>query len=272
VRFAVASSLPALAILSVAATARNIYFAPALPGVALLLAWWAVRLATLEDPWDRRALRATALLLLLAVPVLSAALTLLGMESWQAMNNHVSFVIVSLMGLGAAAVLSVRAWRMARAQGQAALWMLAMAYCAILVGPLSQVYRRVDDWQDLPSVAVAIRNDALGHPLILFAPDETTRAVIDLYARTTVMLIPGTVAPAELAQLRSAMAAAPQSLVAVQLPGRSLPRNPWLARYLTARSANDPQLPWLSSAHLRVAHQYALPNGRRYALLERDAT
>ena len=40
VRFALASSLPALAVLSVAATARNIYFAPALPGFALLLGWW----------------------------------------------------------------------------------------------------------------------------------------------------------------------------------------------------------------------------------------
>src|SRR5580700_695905 len=41
VRFALAASVPPLALLSVAATARNIYFAPALPGAALLLAWWA---------------------------------------------------------------------------------------------------------------------------------------------------------------------------------------------------------------------------------------
>ena len=45
VRFAVAASLPALAVLSLAATARNVYFAPALPGVALLLAWWAREIA-----------------------------------------------------------------------------------------------------------------------------------------------------------------------------------------------------------------------------------
>ena len=42
VRFAFASALPPLAVLlSVAATARNIYLAPALPGFALLLGWWA---------------------------------------------------------------------------------------------------------------------------------------------------------------------------------------------------------------------------------------
>ena len=50
VRFALATALPSLALLSVAATARNIYLAPALPGFALLLGWWA----TLEshDRWD----------------------------------------------------------------------------------------------------------------------------------------------------------------------------------------------------------------------------
>src|ERR1700722_10619465 len=37
VRFAIAASLPPLVLLSLAATARNIYFAPALPGVALLI-------------------------------------------------------------------------------------------------------------------------------------------------------------------------------------------------------------------------------------------
>ena len=41
VRFALATALPSLALLSVAATARNIYLAPALPGFALLLGWWA---------------------------------------------------------------------------------------------------------------------------------------------------------------------------------------------------------------------------------------
>src|ERR1700729_2034001 len=41
VRFATAASVPSILVLSLAATARNIYLAPALPGVALLIAWWA---------------------------------------------------------------------------------------------------------------------------------------------------------------------------------------------------------------------------------------
>src|SRR5271165_94494 len=40
VRFALASALPAMLVLSLAATARNVYLAPALPGFALLLGWW----------------------------------------------------------------------------------------------------------------------------------------------------------------------------------------------------------------------------------------
>jgi 4-amino-4-deoxy-L-arabinose transferase len=67
VRFALAASLPTLLILSMAATARNIYLAPALPGVALLLAWWSIEIQRGPDNWDVRALRATSGLLLLGV-------------------------------------------------------------------------------------------------------------------------------------------------------------------------------------------------------------
>src|SRR5580704_9233822 len=82
VRFAIAASLPPLAVLSLAATARNIYFAPALPGIALLVGWWAREILPGPDPWDVRALRATAALLLLGAVLFAAALTLVGADSW----------------------------------------------------------------------------------------------------------------------------------------------------------------------------------------------
>jgi 4-amino-4-deoxy-L-arabinose transferase-like glycosyltransferase len=216
VRFALAASLPPLAVLSMAATARNIYFAPALPGIALLLAWWTREISEGPDRWDIRALRATSVLLLLA-------------------------------------------------------------YCALLVGPASQVYARVDTWQDLASIARAIEHDAAGKPLILFAPDETTRAIIDMYARTSVDLIPGPIDAASIARLRADAEAAPQSLIVVLLPGR-LGSIAQRLRYgfgprrggTAQRSDGRPELPWLQSAGLRMAKSYALPNGRRYALLERD--
>lgn len=297
VRFALAVALPPLAILSVAATARNIYYAPALPGAALLLAWWA-REAPNHDRWDVRALRATSVMLLLAVAAFAAAVAVIGVDAWNTMATHASYVVISLIGLLAAAILAVRAWAAARTDVPRALWSLLLAYCVLLVAPASQVYGRVDAWQNLAAIGHAMEHDAAGRPLILFAPDETTRAMIDMYARTTVDLVPGPIDDAALQRLRAAAALAPRSRIVVQLPGHSPPANPRLARYFGSRQSHSAQhpsqaalpspaasaasaaptvqpaqawrdaLPWLDPARLQVAKTYSLPNGRRYALLE----
>src|SRR6266404_3893607 len=274
VRFALAASLPSLAILSMAATARNIYFAPALPGIALLLAWWTREISRDPDRWDIRALRATSVLLLLGVMIFIAALGVAGADAWNTMRSHAAFILISAAGLGLAAALALHAWAAARDHVRQAQWSLLLAYCTLLVGPASQAYTLVDTWQDLASIARAIERDAAGKPLILFAPDETTRAIIDMYARTTVDLIPGPIDAAAIEHLRTRAGAAPQSLVVVLLPGRATSmqrlRHAFGARRDPAAqpSGGPPELPWLQSAGLRVAKSYALPNGRRYALLE----
>jgi 4-amino-4-deoxy-L-arabinose transferase-like glycosyltransferase len=275
VRFALAASLPPLAILSMAATARNIYFAPALPGIALLLAWWAREVSARPDRWDVGALRATAALLLLGVLIFIAALGLIGADAWDTMSSHAAFIVISAGGSIIAAALALRAWTAAQDQVQRAQWSLLLAYCALLVGPASQVYARVDPWQDLGSIARAIGRDAAGKPLILFAPDETTRAMIDMYARTTVDLIPGPIDAAAIDRLRAAVGAAPQSLIVVQLPGRARLIAQRFAHYLGLRRSGSAQTPddepppaWVHAARLRLAKSYALPNGRRYALFE----
>jgi 4-amino-4-deoxy-L-arabinose transferase-like glycosyltransferase len=249
VRFAVAASLPALLILSVAATARNIYLAPALPGVAVLLAWWAQETPKVPDRWDGHALRATAALLLLGVVAVIAAVGVVGADAWNTMGSHARFIMISAAGSIAATALALRAWTAAMIHVPRALWSLLLAYCALLVGPASQVYALVDTWQDLPSIARAMERDSAGKRLILFAPDETTRAVIDMYARTTVGFIPGPIDAAAVDRLKAAAAAAPHSLIVVQL-----------------REASA--LSWLPAPGLKVANIYSLPHGRRYALLE----
>ncbi len=259
VRFACAASLPALVLLSFAATARNIYLAPALPGAALLLAWWA------HDPdgadrWDTRALRATAVLLLLGAAAFATALAVTGADAWHTMQSHAAFILMSAAGLIAAGLFARHAWSAARDRRQQAQWALLLAYCALLVGPASQLYARVDAWQDLGSIARAVERDAAGRPLILFAPDETTRAIIDMYSRTQVALIPGPIDAAAVGRLRAGALAAPQSLILAQVPGR--------ASLLARRSQSEPGLPWREAAGLSVVRNYALPNGRRYALLE----
>ncbi len=277
VRFAMSTFLPSLAVLSVAATARNIYLAPALPGAALLLGWWARDLAAMHDRWDRRALRATSVLLLLSVPAIAAAAALVGLDSWDVMHARIAFVAVTSLGLVSATVCAISVWRAAgRGLFLRGMCGLLLAYCALLVGPAPQIYRQVDAWQDLRTIGRHIARDAAGRGVILFAPDETTRALVDMYARPSVGLIPGPITKMSTESLRSRLASDPRSLVVTQLPGRSesrilreLEERFGLERLATTQRFDNPVLPpWSAELQLHVAHLYALPNGRRYALLE----
>jgi 4-amino-4-deoxy-L-arabinose transferase-like glycosyltransferase len=275
VRFALAASIPSLLILSMAATARNIYLAPALPGVALLLAWWAREILNGPDRWDVRALRATSVLLLLGAGTFTAALAAVGADDWNTITSHATFILISAAGLIIAAALALNAWAAAPDRVLRAQWCLLLAYCALLAGPASQVYARVDTWQDLASIARAMAHDSAGRPVILLAPDETTRAIIDMYARTDVDLIAGPIDSAAISRLETALRAAPQSLIVVQLPGRPTLVGQRLAHYFGLRNSAperpapiESRLPWLSEASLTMAKSYSLPNGRSYALLE----
>lgn len=262
VRFAIAASVPALVVLSLAATARNVYFAPALPGIALLISWWGREILTGPDLWDRRALRATAVLLLLGVAAFAAALTLIGADSWNGIAQHAMFIAISGLGLLAAAFFSVRAWTAARDHAVHSQWALLLAYCALLIGPASQVYRQVDRWQDLAKIGRAVERDTVGRPLILLAADETTRAIIDMYARTSVEKIPGPLDAAGIERVRAAAVAAPKGFFLVQLAKQSPPGLPWRTR------PPEAALPaWIQAANPLEISIYSLPYGRRYALL-----
>jgi hypothetical protein len=261
-----AASLPALILLSFAATARNIYLAPALPGFALLVAWWAREILPGPDRWDVGALRGTAAVLLVALTVFVLALTLLAISGWHTMQSPMLFVAISLAGLIGAGMLAIRAWATARSQVVQAQWCLLGAYCALLIGPASQVYRQVDAWQDLATISHAIQRDAADRPLVLLAPDETTRAMIDMYARTSVGLLMGPVDSALIDRVRAAAAASPSSAFLLLLPRRSLS----VATLLGGAPADDADVlpPWIATAQLRLTRRYSLPNGRHYALLQ----
>jgi hypothetical protein len=153
----------------------------------------------------------------------------------------------------AAAVLALRSWPASRNETAHSLWFMFLAYCFLLAAPASQVYRQVDMWQDLAKISRAIQHDAVGRPLILLAPDETTRAIVDMYARTSVDKIDGPINAAALVRVRAAAAAAPNALFLVQV-----------------RSAADLEvsLPWMQAAALKPLQSYSLPHGRRYALLQ----
>jgi 4-amino-4-deoxy-L-arabinose transferase len=266
VRFALAATLPPLAVLSLAATARNIYLAPALPGVALLLGWWAQQVSRSPDRWDLRALRASAGLLLLAACFGAAALISLAVDTWPTLSAPATFIVISALGLVGAGLLARRADLAAQhAQILPGLAALLFAYCALLVGPASQAYRQVDKWQDLAAIGRALERDSGGRPLILFAPDETTRAMIDMYAESSASVVQGPLNDAAIEMLKTTVTRAPQSLVVTQLLGRNS-TSAWLSIAQNKKNAVD--LPWLPESGLRVLNRYGLPNGRRYALLE----
>jgi 4-amino-4-deoxy-L-arabinose transferase len=261
VRFALACSLPPLLVLSLAATARNIYFAPALPGVALLLAWWARELVAGADKWDVRALRLTAALLILGVLGFAVALMLIALDAWPSMARG-TFIVISATGLLLSTGLAMRAWSSARALPLHSQWALFLAYCVLLAGPASQLYARVNGWQDLGKISRAAQLDAGNGPLILLAPDETTLAVVDLYAPGAVL--PGQPRVAPDAQIARQWAGA-EGVILVQLPKPPLSV---LQRFRkTPTTRNDAPPPWIDAANLQVWKTYSLPNGRRYALL-----
>jgi len=268
VRFALCASLPALLVLSLAATARNVYLAPALPGIALLMAWWGKGILADADRWDIRALRGTALLLLLAAAVLGLAASVIRLDAGGSLASPRRFIGVSSVGLIVAILLAMRAWNAAKRDVSMAQCALLAAYGALLLGPVAVIYGQVDRWQDLQSIAREVRRDAAGRPLILLAPDETTRAVVDMYTSTSVLIVNGPLNDATLARA-SAAASSSGATILAQLPGRSAPRNAWLARHLPA--GMNPLPAWADFPALRRVQEYALPNGRRYALLEAAA-
>jgi 4-amino-4-deoxy-L-arabinose transferase-like glycosyltransferase len=276
VRFALAVALPALALLSLAATARNIYLAPALPGFALLVGWWAREAARQRDRWEVWALRATAILLILAAVVLGAALYIAGTEWLEHPGLDLALAGAALtLAAGLALRAAVAAGRDGGAPGHHELphllLTLLIAYGLSISVPAAVIYRSVDAWQNLASIGRAVRADASGRPLILMAPDETTRALIDLYARTDVELVRAPIDAVAIARLRERLAAQPRALVVAQLPGRELVGS---LRRLSERFGHEsavdrePVPGWILAARLRIVHRYALPNGRRYVLLE----
>jgi len=275
VRFAIACVVPTLVLLSVAATARNVYLAPAMPGFALLVGWWLAQSVRNHDAWDLRAVRITAVLLLLASLVLAGVLAVVSVDSSMGLAASAPLAVVGALGLIAAAVLALLAEAAAR-RGKMlpGPYFLVLAYCSLLVLPAAAIYRAVDAWQDLPSIGRALGSDSAGAPLLLVAPDETTRAFVDMFARTDAYPVEGPVDDRTTGRLRAALATRPAALVFAQWPGRDV--TPTIRRIAHLLGVViDPALPqgsepaWASAAGLAVMRIYALPNGRRYALLQR---
>jgi 4-amino-4-deoxy-L-arabinose transferase-like glycosyltransferase len=263
-RFALAASLPFLLLLSLAATARDIYAAPALLGFALLAALWLQEAQAAPTRLDQWCVRGTRVLAAIVGGLLVAALVVLALAGSAA---RASTVVVSL-GILALGIPALRRSQRAQARGalgQSLVWTYA-AYAAALSLSALVAFPVIDRWQDLGGLARRIRADTAHQPLALLDPDETTLAIIDHGFSGSYSVLTGT----DVSAARRWFATRGSSArILVLLPGHAegeLTR--WLARWYRARSPGDGVAGTLvASGTAALVQRYELPQGRRYALL-----
>ena len=276
-RFAVAASLPFLLLLTLAATARDVYAAPALLGMSLLIALTvseAQRRATEgpQDPllWTRRLVAAIACILIAAIAVLGIPSQMSnGTEHAAAtISEYVGAIAVMLALTGYALRRAARAQRRGHVLGSFQ-WTYAAYAVAFCVTSLV-VFPTIGRWQDLPLLAGQIHVDNERMSLALLNPDETTIAMLDRGSRT-----PFTVLAADGSSPRSLVsgwfaAHGSHARVLVLLPGHASGElTPLLERLHLERAAPGDGIAGELASHglASIVRRYQLPHGRRYALL-----
>lgn len=280
-RFAIAASLPFLLLLSVAATARDIYAAPALLGVSLLMALEvseAQRLGGQSENQSRRdPLLWTRGLVAVIACIFAAVLVVFGIASMTSNGAGSRALIAVGEYFGAAAVLLVLvalALRRAADSQRRGLvlrgfqWTHAAYVAAFCVTSLV-LFPTVDRWQDLRLLASEIRLHTEGAGLALLNPDETTIAMLDRRSGT-----PFTVLTTDADSQQHVVhdwftTRGSRARVLVLLPGHASGE---LTRLLASAHLVHPagdgvagQLQAVGVAS--IAGRYQLPHGRRYALL-----
>lgn len=266
-RFALSTSLPFLVLLSVAATARDIYAAPALLGFGLLAGLWAEDARRLPRRGDAFAALGTvalvgamALVLALALAVFSAA----------GLGAPVLYAAAACGVIAAAAVplgFAVRAQRNGDYPRSLA-WSYA-GYALALCLAARMILPVIDRWQDLPALAARIHSDTAQQPLALLDPDETTIAMLDHGLATSFTVLASGAAGPRAAVSGWFAAHGPAARVLVLLPGHaSGTLTEFLARLHAMPAPGDGVAGALATAGTAaLVARYELPQGRRYALL-----
>jgi 4-amino-4-deoxy-L-arabinose transferase-like glycosyltransferase len=275
-RFAVAASLPFLLLLSVAATARDIYAAPALLGVSLLIALEVSEAQRVEGQFEGRGrpdvLLWTRYVVAALACIFAGTLVVFGITALTASGAAIAVGEY----FGAAAVMLMFVWQALRraagslGQGQVLRgfqWTYA-AYAAVFCITSLTVFPTIDRWQDLPLLAAQIHSDTERASLALLNPDETTIAMLDRRSGTPfTVLTADTDSPRVVRDWFAAQGS--RARVLVLLPGHASGElTPLLKRAHLARPADDGIAGRLEAAGIAaIARRYQLPHGRRYALL-----
>jgi hypothetical protein len=177
-RLAAGAIVPATALLSLAATARGVYYTPPLLGFALLVGLYVADLErNAPDRFDLLAFRLTAV----AIALLAIVLGLLAAAAcWAPAGRgalELAGGVVALVAGATAVVLAVRTM----GDGGAGLPRQALATALVLTLVLGPLYLRLNGWLSLEATAVRVRLASGNAPLVLLAPDETTVALASLY-------------------------------------------------------------------------------------------
>jgi 4-amino-4-deoxy-L-arabinose transferase-like glycosyltransferase len=271
-RFAICAIVPFLVLLSVAATARDIYAAPILLGFGLLIALWLSEIVvggrrpTLSR-LDRFAIRGTHVLVALIAVGFAAALVIFALASpgLSGINHAINAVVVVTIAL----ITLLFASNMQRSGDtlRGLAWTYT-AYAATVTLSGLAIFPVVDRWQDLPSLAKNIHEDTRVGPLALLDPDETTIAMLDHRYRTQFSVLDTKGASA--ADLVSGwLRASPRARVLVKLPGRAPGDVKRLLDRIHPTKAPDDGIAadLTSSGVATIVRRYELAEGRRYALL-----
>lgn len=277
-RFAVAASLPWLLLLTLAATARDVYAAPALLGVSLLIALEvseAQRLGKHGGSRDR--LLWTRGLIAMIACIFAVALIVFGIAG--ATANAAAFRGLIAVGayFGAAAIMLALVRLALRRAADSARHGLVLrgfqwthaAYVTTFCITSLMLFPTINRWQDLPLLAREIHLDTARASLALLNPDETTIAMLDRRSSAPfTVLTTDTNSPQHV--LHDWFAAqGNRARVLVLLPGHAAGElTPLLERVHLTHPAGDGIARQLEAAGVAaITRRYELPDGRRYALL-----
>jgi hypothetical protein len=253
--------VPFIALLSMASTARDIYAAPAVPGLVLLVALWARQR---EVP--RPALTATRALVLLISGVIALAAALIAAASGAGPNDVLMVpVLIALI-----ATLCVQKARQLDAYGDRIGSLVTTAAgmsIALVLGSVS-TFPAIDRWQNLASLGHDIHRDSDGKPLALLQPDETTLAMLDDPLRSQP-------APIRAADTSGWFCQHPKDgRLLVMLPGHApgeLSR--LLGRWWHEKRPGDGDAASIEREGVaKLLQRYELPHGRRYGLMGPTST
>ena len=274
-RFAIAATLPFLVILSLAATARDVYAAPAMLGMSLLIALWARESQNRLTALDRFALRGTRALVAVIACVFAAFLVLL---AWADRLNYlpidhldegirIAAAAATIIVAATALRFASRAQRLSNVRGTVVCTFGAYAGALCIAGIAA--FPAVDQWQNLTRLADDIHYETHDGPLALLDPDETTIAMLDYRLRTPSSVLDTTGSDAAHVVSGWFRLHGKRSRVLVLLPGHApggVTR--FLSRFHTIPSPGDGIAGTLATqGTASIVRRFELPQGRRYALL-----